>query len=54
VRVRDLLPGRYAFGLTGRDSEGDELEAGAYRLLLRAFPTDGAEPETRSVAFRIT
>jgi subtilisin family serine protease len=53
VRVRDLLPGRYAFGLTGRDPEGEELEAGNYQLLLRAFSTDGADPETRSVAFKI-
>jgi len=53
VRVRDLLPGRYAFGLTGRDAEGDELEPGRYRLMLRALPTDGGKAETRSLAFRI-
>jgi hypothetical protein len=53
VRVRDLLPGRYAFGLTGRDAEGDELEPGRYTLMLRALPTDGGKAETRSLAFRI-
>jgi hypothetical protein len=53
VRVRDLLPGRYAFGLTGRDAEGDELEQGRYTLMLRALPTDGGKAETRSLAFRI-
>lgn len=53
VRVRDLLPGRYAFGLTGRDAEGDELEPGRYTLVLRAFPTDGARSETRSLVFGV-
>ncbi len=53
VRLRDLLPGRYAFGLTGRDADGDELEPGAYRLLLRAVPTDQAAPSTRSLAFTV-
>jgi subtilisin family serine protease len=53
VRLRDLLPGRYAFGLTGRDPTGEELEPGRYRLLLRAFPTDEARPTTRSLSFRI-
>jgi hypothetical protein len=53
VRLRDLLPGRYAFGLTGRDATGDELEPGKYRLLLRAFPTDDPRPLTRSLEFRI-
>jgi hypothetical protein len=53
VRLRDLLPGRYAFGLTGRDPAGDELEPGRYRLLLRAFPTDGGPPAKRSLDFRI-
>jgi subtilisin family serine protease len=53
VRLRDLLPGRYAFGLTGRDATGDELEPGRYRLLLKAFPTDDPRPSTRSLEFRI-
>jgi hypothetical protein len=53
VRLRDLLPGRYAFGLTGRDPTGEKLDRGRYRLLLRAFPTDGGMPGTRSLEFRI-
>ena len=28
ARLRDLLPGRYAFGLTGRDPDGELLDAG--------------------------
>ena len=53
VRLRDLLPGRYAFGLTGRDPTGEELPPGRYRLLLRSFPTDGGRPGRRSLEFRI-
>jgi Subtilase family len=53
VRLRDLLPGRYAFGLTGRDATGKELEPGRYRLLLKAFPTDDPRPATRSLEFRV-
>ncbi len=53
VRLRDLLPGRYAFGLTGRDPAGEQLDPGRYRLLLRAFPTDEARPTMRSLNFRI-
>jgi Subtilase family/PA domain len=53
VRLRDLLPGRYAFGLTGRDPAGKELDPGRYRLLLRAFPTDGSGQRTRSLEFTI-
>ena len=30
VRMRDLLPGSYAFGLTGRDLNGNVLPAGDY------------------------
>ena len=53
VRLRDLLPGRYAFGLTGRDPNGKKLDPGRYRLLLRAFPTDDSAPGRRSLEFRI-
>ena len=53
VRLRDLLPGRYAFGLTGRDPTGKELAPGKYRLLLKAFPTDDPRPASRSLEFRI-
>jgi subtilisin family serine protease len=53
VRLRDLLPGRYAFGLTGRNATGEKLEPGQYRLFLRAFPTDESRPSERSLTFRI-
>jgi hypothetical protein len=51
ARLRDLLPGRYAFGLTGRDPAGAVLPPGTYRLRLVAWPTDGGPPSTRRLAF---
>ena len=52
ARLRDVLPGRYAFGLTGRGPRGGGLAAGPYRLRILAVPPEGrAEAET--VRFRI-
>ena len=52
ARLRDVLPGRYAFGLTGRGPRGGPLAKGPYRLRVLAVPPDGpAEAET--VTFRI-
>jgi hypothetical protein len=52
ARLRDVLPGRYAFGLTGRGPRGGALAKGPYRLRVLAKPPDGpAEAET--IAFRI-
>jgi hypothetical protein len=52
-RLRDVLPGRYAFGLTGRGPNGGVLPAGRYSLALRAFPAAGGPPVTKSVDFTI-
>ena len=54
ARVRDLLPGRYTFGLTGRDPNGVELPAGAYRLRLVAWPTGAGKATVRTLAFTVT
>ena len=54
ARLRDLLPGRYAFGLTGRGPGGHILPPGRYRLLLVAYPTAGGPPSTAAVAFSIS
>ena len=52
ARLRDVLPGRYAFGLTGRGPRGGALAKGSYRVRVLAVPPDGpAEAET--VTFRI-
>ena len=53
ARLRDVLPGRYSFGLTGRDPTGAVLPSGAYQLRLVAYGTDGGPPTVRTVAFTI-
>lgn len=52
ARLRDVLPGRYAFGLTGRGPRGGALAKGGYRLRVLAVPPDGAA-EAETVTFRI-
>ncbi|MDQ3067410.1 MAG: hypothetical protein M3R12_09715, partial [Actinomycetota bacterium] len=52
ARLRDVLPGTYAFGLTGRGPGGGGLAKGAYRLRVVATPPDG-KPEAEIVTFRI-
>jgi hypothetical protein len=52
ARLRDVLPGRFAIGLTGRGPRGGGLPAGAYRLRVVAVPPNGpAEAET--IGFQI-
>jgi hypothetical protein len=53
AQLRNLLPGRYAFGLTGRDANGDTLEPGKYRLVLTAYPTGQGPPTEAIVPFTI-
>jgi subtilisin family serine protease len=53
AQLRDLLPGRYAFGLTGRDAKGETLEPGRYRMLLTAYPTGEGPPSRVSVVFAV-
>ena len=48
-RLRDVLPGRYAFALTGRDPGGQALDAGRYRLRVSAYPSGRGAPTRRSV-----
>lgn len=53
ARLRDLLPGRYAYGLTGRGPRGALLGRGAYRLRIVAHPVAGGEPVQRELRFTI-
>jgi len=53
AQLRNLLPGRYALGLTGRDAKGETLEPGRYRMLLSAYPTGKGPPSKVSVVFAI-
>jgi minor extracellular serine protease Vpr len=53
ARLRDLLPGRVAIGLTGRGPGGNVLQPGRYQVRLLAFPTSDGPPTSRTIAFRI-
>ena len=53
AQLRDLLPGHFAFGITGRDADGDTLEPGKYRVVLTAYPTGQGEPTEAIVPFTI-
>jgi hypothetical protein len=53
ARLRDVLPGRYSFGVTGRDPTGAVLPAGDYQLRLVAFGTDTGPPTVRTIGFAI-
>ncbi len=53
ARLRDVLPGRYAFGLTGRGPGGRVLARGRYTLRVFAWPTGGGAPTGRSIDFKI-
>ena len=53
ARLRDVLPGRYSFGVTGRDPTGAVLPSGDYQLRLLAYGTDTGPPTVRTVSFSI-
>lgn len=53
AELRDLLPGRYALGLTGRDPAGQLLDAGGYRLRIVAHPTGAGRPTIKTLQFSI-
>ena len=51
ARLRDVLPGRYTFALTGRGPTGRLLPPGAYAIRVRATPVDGGPATVRTVRF---
>jgi hypothetical protein len=53
ARLRDVLPGQVAIGLTGRDSDGTRLAAGRYRIRLVAVATADGSVTHRTIRFRI-
>jgi hypothetical protein len=55
ARLRDLLPGSYSFGITGRGPTSARLAAGSYELRLAAWPTLPlqAKPTRAQVSFTI-
>jgi len=53
ARLRDVLPGRYAFGVTGRGPRGARLRPGAYRLRVVGVPVGGGRATRVVVPFRL-
>jgi subtilisin family serine protease len=53
VRLHNLLPGRYAVGVTGRGPGGGVLPPGSYAIRLIGSPVGGGEPSQIDVAFRV-
>jgi hypothetical protein len=53
VRLRNLLPGRYTFGLTGRGPAGKRLKPGRYTLRLLGYPPGEGPPSRQIVEFTI-
>jgi hypothetical protein len=55
ARLRDLLPGTYSFGITGRGPSSVKLPPGGYELRLAAWPTlpNDAAPSRTQVRFTI-
>ncbi|HZO35033.1 MAG TPA: S8 family serine peptidase [Gaiellaceae bacterium] len=56
ARLRDLLPGAYSFGITGRGPSSAPLAPGAYELRLAAWPTlpNDAQPSRAKVRFSVS
>ncbi len=53
ARRRELLPGRYTFGLTGRGPTGERLARGTYTIRLLAFPGDGTRKQADTIEYRV-
>ena len=53
ARVRDVLPGVYTFGLTGRGPGGATLAPGGYVAVVLAYPADGGPPSRRELGFTL-
>jgi len=53
ARLRDLLPGVYSIGITGRGPSGAKLKPGAYELRVVAWPVDKGKLSRAKVSFRI-
>jgi len=53
ARRRELLPGRYTFGLTGRGANGERLRAGTYMIRVVAWPGDGTRRQAETIPYRV-
>ena len=53
ARRRELLPGRYTFGLTGRGPGGERLARGSYTIRVVARPVGRQRPQAVDVEYRV-
>jgi hypothetical protein len=53
ARLRDVLPGRYTFGLTGRGPDGQRLPPGAYVVRVVAYPVQPGPPSMKRLLFTL-
>lgn len=53
TELRDQLPGRFAFQLTGRAPTGELLSPGRYHLVVRAYPTVPGPASRKVIDLRI-
>jgi subtilisin family serine protease len=53
AKRRELLPGRYTFGLTGRGPGGGRLRRGKYVIRVVARPSDGTRRQAETVPYEI-
>ena len=53
ARRRDVLPGRYTFGLTGRGPTGERLRRGSYVIRVVAHPGDGTRQQSDKIEYRV-
>jgi hypothetical protein len=53
ARRRELLPGHYTFGLTGRGPTGERLARGTYVVRVVAHPGDGTRRQADTIEYRL-
>ena len=53
ARLRDVLPGRYTFGITGRGPDGQRLPPGDYVLRVVAYPVQPGPPSRKRLPFTL-
>jgi hypothetical protein len=51
--LRDVLPGRYTFGLTGRGPDGERLPPGDYVLRIVGYPAQPGHPSRKRIRFSL-
>ncbi len=53
ARRRELLPGRYTFGLTGRGPSGERLGRRVFSIRVVAYPGDGTRRQADTIEYRV-